>query len=80
MPIVVWRPTFFMKKPSWGPGALFFCMRDDLDGVDLDSLGLPPPIDHDDYFQDRWGVLSDQAYCPPRAPPPSRRPRLRVVC
>ena len=58
MPIKVWEPTFFLKRAVWYP-ALFYCMSDDLIGVDLASLGLEPPVDHAP-FRDYWGVRSDQ--------------------
>ena len=58
MPVKVWEPTFFLKRAVWYP-ALFYCMSDDLIGVDLASLGLEPPITHAP-FRDSWGVRSDQ--------------------
>jgi hypothetical protein len=44
MPIVVWKPTFWVEKIHWAPGTLpheyLVCRRDDLLGVNLQSLGL----------------------------------------
>ena len=45
MPIVVWRPTFHHARVDGSPALhLLACEKSDLLGVDLASLGLPPPI------------------------------------
>jgi hypothetical protein len=43
MPIVVWKPTFWRCGNSHGMPYLLACKTSDLIGVDLASLGLPPP-------------------------------------
>ena len=45
MPIVVWRPTFHHARVDGTTHLhLVACEKSDLLGVDLASLGLPPPI------------------------------------
>jgi hypothetical protein len=45
MPIVVWRPTFHHARVDGITDLhLLACEKSDLLGVDLASLGLPPPI------------------------------------
>jgi hypothetical protein len=43
MPIKVWMPTFWRCGNSHGMPYLLACKTSDLIGVDLASLGLPPP-------------------------------------
>ena len=44
MPIVVWRPTFMYITRRQPDLPFSPAEKSDLLGVDLDSLGLPPPI------------------------------------
>jgi hypothetical protein len=44
MPIAVWRPTFHRCGNTHSIPYLLACKESDLIGVDLASLGLPPPL------------------------------------
>jgi hypothetical protein len=50
MPICSWRPTFTAYWWHFNAPLFLHCRKDDLIGVDLASLGLPPPI-----VDDGWG-------------------------
>jgi hypothetical protein len=44
MPICVWKPTFHRCGNTHSVPYLLACKESDLIGVDLASLGLPPPL------------------------------------
>jgi hypothetical protein len=47
MPIVVWRPSFWLCHGAISKATLFTCDKDDFFGASPESLGLPPPYDWD---------------------------------
>jgi hypothetical protein len=62
MPIAVWRPklAFWQTKGAIIQTTFLTCDKDDLLGVDLDSLGLPTPLDMDP--EQDWAFNEHQWY------------------
>jgi hypothetical protein len=58
MPILVWRPTFWVERIYSEPGTLPYeylvCRRDDLNGIDPKSLGLWNPHSFSPYDEWHW--------------------------